>query len=33
LGDRAYIVAVSPDGTRLAASGGAGVPVNLYCLY
>jgi WD40 repeat protein len=33
LGDRTYIVAVSPDGTRLAASGGAGVPVNLYCLY
>lgn len=32
-GDRTYIVAVSPDGTRLAASGGAGVPVNLYCLY
>ena len=32
LGDRTYIVAVSPDGTRLAASGGMGVPVNLYCL-
>jgi len=33
LGDQTYIVSVSPDGTRLAASGGAGVPVNLYCLY
>lgn len=33
LGDRTYVVAVSPDSTRLAASGGTGVPVNLYCLY
>jgi WD40 repeat protein len=33
MGDRTYVVAVSPDGTRLAASGGTGVPVNLYCLY
>ncbi len=32
LGDRTYVVAVSPDGTRLAASGGMDVPVNLYCL-
>jgi WD40 repeat protein len=33
LGDRTCVVAVSPDGTRLAASGDTGVPVNLYCLY
>jgi hypothetical protein len=33
MGDRTYVVALSPDGTRLAASGGVGVPVNLYCLY
>jgi hypothetical protein len=33
MGDRTYVVAVSPDGRRLAASGGMGVPVNLYCLY
>ncbi len=33
MGDRTYVVAVSPDGTRVAASGSPGVPVNLYCLY
>ena len=33
LGDRTYVVALSPDGTRLAASGDRGVPGNLYCLY
>lgn len=33
LGDRTYVVVVSPDGTKLAASGDRGVPVSLYCLY
>jgi WD40 repeat protein len=33
MGDRTYVVAVSPDGTRVAASGSPGVPVGLYCLY
>ncbi len=33
LGDRTYVVAVPPDGTRLAASGDRGAPVELYCLY
>jgi len=30
---RTYVVAVSPDGRIVAASGDMGVPVNLYCLY
>jgi WD40 repeat protein len=32
LGDRAYMVAVSPDGTRAAAIGDIGKPVNVFCL-
>jgi WD40 repeat protein len=32
LGERAYVVAVSPDGTRAAATGDMGKPVNVFCL-
>jgi WD40 repeat protein len=32
LGDRAYVVAVSPDGTRAAATGDIGNPVDVFCL-
>jgi DNA-binding beta-propeller fold protein YncE len=32
LGERTYVVAVSPDGTRVAATGDMGKPVNVFCL-
>jgi WD40 repeat protein len=32
LGERTYVVAVSPDGTRAAAAGDMGKPVKVFCL-